>query len=188
MNEQKQFKVLAIAGSLRRGSYNRALVKAAGEIAPQHMEIQILDLHDIPLYNADVEEEGYPPEVLRLQNAIADSDALLIATPEYQHGVPGVLKNAIDWASRPPGKAAIIGKPVAIMGATPGAWGTARSQSQLRQILTSNNCPMVSRPEILVAQAAERIDENGTLTHEPTRKFIGKLLDALADLIRRHMD
>jgi chromate reductase, NAD(P)H dehydrogenase (quinone) len=178
--------VLAFAGSLRRASYNRMLVRAAREQAPDGMKIRIYELDEIPLYNGDVEAEGFPAPVRSFQEAIGNADALLIATPEYQEGVPGVLKNAIDWASRPPGKAAIVGKPVAIMGATTGMWGTARAQSQLRQALVYNNCPMVMKPQVLVGGAAERFDDEGHLVHSATARFIRQLLESLADLTRRH--
>jgi len=180
--------VLGFAGSLRRASYNRALIRAARELAPDGMEVEVFDLDDIPLYNADVEKEGYPEPVQAFHEALDRADALLIATPEYQHGIPGVLKNAIDWASRPPGEAPILRTPVAIMGATPGLWGTARAQSQLRQAMVYNGCPMVLKPEVLVSNAEERFDGEGRLTHEATRKFIGQLLESLADLTRRHAD
>jgi chromate reductase, NAD(P)H dehydrogenase (quinone) len=124
--------------------------------------------------------------VQRFREAIADADALLIATPEYQYGIPGVLKNAIDWASRPAGKAPIVGKPVAIMGATPGLWGTVRAQAQLRQALVYNDCPMVQKPEVTVAGAGERFDEQLKLTHEATRGFVRQLLESLAKLARLH--
>jgi chromate reductase, NAD(P)H dehydrogenase (quinone) len=180
--------VLGFAGSLRRASYNRALIRAARELAPDGMEVEVFELDDIPLYNADVEEEGYPEGVQAFHEALNRADAVLIATPEYQHGIPGVLKNAIDWASRPPGEAPILRTPVAIMGATPGLWGTARAQTQLRQAMVYNGCPMVLKPEVLVSNAGERFDDEGRLTHEPTRKFIGQLLESLADLTRRHAD
>jgi chromate reductase, NAD(P)H dehydrogenase (quinone) len=180
--------VLGFAGSLRRASYNRALIRAARELAPDGMEVEVFELDDIPLYNADVEEEGYPEGVQAFHEALNRADAVLIATPEYQHGIPGVLKNAIDWASRPPGEAPILRTPVAIMGATPGLWGTARAQTQLRQAMVYNGCPMVLKPEVLVSNAGERFDDEGRLTHEATRKFIGQLLESLADLTRRHAD
>jgi chromate reductase, NAD(P)H dehydrogenase (quinone) len=185
-SDGKEIRVLGIAGSLREGSYNRALIRAASEVAPEGMTVEEFPLHDIPLFNEDVEKQGYPEPVRRMHEAIGAADALLIATPEYQHGVPGVLKNAIDWASRPPGKAAILGKPTAVLGATPGMWGTQRAQTQLRQALIYNRCPVVLSPEVLVANAKERIDAEGRLTHEATRGFVGKLLEALAELTLRH--
>jgi chromate reductase, NAD(P)H dehydrogenase (quinone) len=179
-------RVLAFAGSLRKASFNRALVRGAREVAPEGMDVVIHELDGIPLFNQDVEQQGVPDAVRAFHRAIAEADALLIATPEYQHGISGVLKNAIDWASRPPGDAPIIAKPVAIMGATPGMWGTARAQTQLRQALAYNGCPMVLKPEVLVANAKERFDGEGRLIHEATRKFVRQLLESLAELARRH--
>ncbi len=179
-------RILAFAGSLRKASYNRALVRAAAEAAPDGMEVEIFGLEGIPLFDGDVEAKGFPERVEAFHEAIERADGLLISTPEYQHGVPGVLKNAIDWASRPPGKATILGKPVAIMGATPGMWGTARAQAQLRQALVYNRCPMVLQPEVLVAKAKERFDEDRRLTHDATRGFVRRLLEELGELVRRH--
>lgn len=186
MADKSKVKVLAFAGSLREGSYNRALIRAAKEVAPEDIEVEIFDLDDIPLYNADVEKQGFPPGVQQFHERIAANDAVLISTPEYQYGVPGVLKNAVDWASRPPKKSPLQGKPVAVMGATPGQWGTARAQTQLRQALYYNASPMVVEVEVLVANAAERFDDNLNLTHEKTREFVHKLVVALADLTRTH--
>jgi chromate reductase, NAD(P)H dehydrogenase (quinone) len=184
-HSERPLVVCGIAGSLRAGSYNRALLRAAGEIAPGDMEIRIFDrMAEIPLFNADVEAEGDPEPVQALKRAIGEADALLIATPEYNHGVPGVLKNAIDWASRPPRDAVLDGKPTAIFGASPGITGTARAQTQLRQAFLFTNTPTVLQPEILVFRAAEKFDEDGRLTHERTREFIGRLLDELARLTR----
>jgi chromate reductase len=173
--------VLGIAGSLRAGSFNRALLHAAQELAPAGMQITTFDLAPIPLYNADVEALGDPAPVAAFKAAIREADALLIATPEYNFGVPGVLKNAIDWASRPPRGSALQGKPAAIMGATPGMGGTGRAQMQLRQAFVFTQTYAVLSPEILVARAAEKFDAAGRLTDEPTRKFVGQLLQALAD-------
>lgn len=177
--------VLGFAGSLREGSYNRALLRAAVELSPPPMRIRVFDLDEIPLYNGDVEAQGFPAGVQAFHQAIARADALLIVTPEYQHGVPGVLKNAIDWASRPAGGSPMTGKPTAIMGATPGMWGTARAQLQLRQALVYNDCPAVLKPEVLVAKAKERFDGDGRLVHEATRGFVSRLLENLADLVHR---
>jgi chromate reductase, NAD(P)H dehydrogenase (quinone) len=173
-------KVLGFAGSLRAGSYNRALLRAAQELAPPGMEIATFDLAPIPLYNGDVEAQGDPEPVAAFKAAIRQADALLIATPEYNFGVPGVLKNAIDWASRPPRGSALQGKPVAIMGATPGMGGTGRAQMQLRQAFVFTQSYALLAPEVLVARAAEKFDPSGRLTDEPTRKFVGQLLVALA--------
>lgn len=178
--------VCGIAGSLRAGSYNRALLRAARELAPDDMEIRIFDrVGEIPLYNADVEAEGDPEPVQAMRRAIGEADALLIATPEYNHGVPGVLKNAIDWASRPPRSSVLGGRPTAIFGASPGVTGTARAQSQLRQAFVFTDTPVLPQPEILVYRAGDKFDEEGRLTDERTREFVGKLLVGLADWARR---
>ena len=173
--------VLGIAGSLRAGSFNRALLRAGQELAPPGMEITTFDLAPIPLYNGDVEAEGDPEPVAALKAAIRQADALLIVTPEYNFGVPGVLKNAIDWASRPPRSSALHGKQAAIMGATPGMGGTVRAQMQLRQAFVFTQTCAVLSPEILVARAGEKFDASGRLTDEKTRQFVGQLLQALAD-------
>ena len=180
-----KLRVLGIAGSLRAGSFNRALLRAAQELAPSGMEITAFDLAPIPLYNGDVEAQGDPEPVAALKTAIRQADALLIATPEYNFGVPGVLKNAIDWASRPPRASALQGKPVAIMGATPGMGGTGRAQMQLRQAFVFTQSYALLAPEVLVAKAADKFDASGRLTDEPTRKFVGQLLQALAQWAQR---
>ena len=179
--EGTDLKVLGIAGSLRAGSFNRALLRAAQELAPAGMEIAAFDLAPIPLYNGDVEAKGDPEPVAAWKAAIRQADALLFVTPEYNFGVPGVLKNAIDWASRPPRSSALQGKPAAIMGATPGMGGTARAQMQLRQAFVFTQTYALVSPEILVARAHEKFDASGRLTDEKTREFVGQLLQALAD-------
>lgn len=179
MTEPTPLRVLAFAGSLRRASYNRALLRAAAEVAPPGMEIEIFDLAGIPLYDEDVEREGLPERVAAFKEAIRRADALLIATPEYNHGVPGVTKNAIDWASRPPRQSPLDGKPVGILGASPGITGTARGQSQLRQAFEFTNSYCMPQPEILVYRAHEKFDEDGRLTDEKTRQFLGAYLVAL---------
>lgn len=181
----QEIRVLAFAGSLRSGSYNRALLRAAQEIAPKDMTIEITEIGDLPFYNRDVEEEGDPEPVQRFKAAIREADAVLIATPEYQHGLPGVLKNALDWASRPPSDSPLQGKVVGMMGASTSMVGTARAHLQLRQTLTYNQSRMVVRPEVLVANASEKFGEEGRLTDEKAREFIRKHLEALAEKVRR---
>jgi len=181
----EQFHIVAIAGSLRKASYNRALLRAARELAPEGMAIDIFDLDDVPLYNGDVEAEGDPEGVVRLKQAIREADGVLLATPEYNHGVPGVMKNAVDWASRPPKSAALNGKPIAIMGASPGITGTARGQSQLRQAFEFTNSFAMPQPELLAFKAHEKFDEAGNLTDETTRRFLASFLTAFADWVRR---
>ena len=176
-------RVLGIAGSLRVNSYNKALLRAALELAPATMEIRPFDLDAIPLYNGDVEERGDPEPVAALKAAIREADALLIATPEYNYGVPGVLKNAIDWASRAArGERPVLsGKPVAIMGASPGPGGTIRAQLQLRQAFVFTQTYALAAPEVAVSRAHEKFDATGRLTDEPTREYVKKLLLRLAD-------
>jgi len=177
-------RTLGIAGSLRAGSYNRALLQAARELAPAGMEIAEFDLRELPLYDGDVEAAGDPEPVAALKDAIRSADALLIATPEYNRGVPGVLKNAIDWASRPPLGSPLAGKPVAIMGASTGRGGTARAQEQLRAAVEYSRANVLNDPEVLVPEAYMRFDERGRLTDEETRKEIAALLETLASSTR----
>lgn len=180
MAEASQLRVLGFAGSLRKGSLNRALIRAAQELAPPDMTIDVFDLADIPLYNGDVEAAGDPAGVTAFKQAIRAASALLIATPEYNHGVPGVMKNAIDWASRPPRQAPLNGKPVGLIGASPGITGSARGQSQLRQAFEFTNSYCMPQPEILVFRANEKFDDQGRLVDEKTRDSLGKYLVALA--------
>ena len=181
----RSFEVVGFAGSLRRASYNRALLRAAAELAAPKLHVIIHDLSPIPLYNADVEAEAIPSSVAELRTAVRQADALLIATPEYNHGVPGVLKNTIDWLSRPPRESALNGKVAAIMGASPGTTGTARSQTQLRQAFVFTNTYALLQPEVLVARAHEKFDADGRLTDQGTRDFIQAFLARFADLISR---
>jgi len=179
------FEVVGIAGSLRRGSLNRALLRAAVESAPAGLRITPHDLADVPLYNGDVEAAGVPQAVLALRDAIRRSDGLLIATPEYNHGVPGVLKNAVDWLSRPPKGSVLDGAVAAIMGASPGMAGTARSQTQLRQAFVFTNTYALLQPEVLVARAHEKFDADGRLTDEKTREFLRTFLARFMELMAR---
>ncbi len=179
-DQAKSLHVLGISGSLRKGSYNTAALRAAAELAPPRMTIEIFDLSSIPLFNADLWIAGFPEPVQHFRDRIAAADALLIATPEYNYSVPGVLKNAIDWASRSPDPP-LSGKPLAIMGATTGNWGTVRAQLHLRQVCVFTNMLPLNQPEVLIARAQEKFDVSGHLTDELTRDFIRKLLEALAD-------
>lgn len=171
--------IVGIAGSLRRGSYNRALLRAAQELAPAALTIAVVDLAPIPLYNQDLDQDATrPPAVERFKAALADADGLLIATPEFNHSIPGVLKNALDWASRPAGRSPMEGKPVAIMGATGGLWGTVRAQDELRHVLAATaSLVMPRRPEILVAQARDKFDAEGRLVDGPTRDLLAQFLE-----------
>jgi chromate reductase len=180
-DDKTTLRVLGIAGSLRAASFNRGLLRAAQELAPEGMEIRAFDIASIPLYNADVEAKGDPEPVAALKTAIREADALLIVTPEYNFGVPGVLKNAIDWASRPPAQTPLRGKPAALMGATPGQGGTIRAQMQLRQAFVFTQTIALLQPEVLVTKAHEKFDKDGRLTDELTRGFVKKQLEALRD-------
>ena len=176
---------LGIAGSLRRGSYNRGLIRAAIELAPAGARVIPYDLIDLPLYNGDVEAEGDPEPVAAFKKAIAKADALLIASPEYNHCIPGVLKNAIDWASRPARASVLTGKPVAIMGASTGRGGTARAQAHLRDGLAYTNGLVLPLPEVLVPLAAEKFDGESVLEDPVTREEVRDLLISLAAWTRR---
>ena len=178
-------RVLGFAGSLRQGSYNRALLRAAQAAAPEGMILTTFDLIDVPLYNGDVEAEGDPAGVAAFKQAIREADAVLMVSPEYNHGVPGVMKNAVDWASRPPRGAALNGKPVGIIGASPGITGSARGQSQLRQAFEFTNSYCMPRPEVLVFKAHEKFDAEGQLIDEATAKYLGLYLEALMAWARR---
>jgi chromate reductase len=179
-------RVLGIVGSLRQASFNGALMRAAVELAPAEMKIDVFTaLGEIPMFNQDVEAQGDPESVRRFKAAIQAADALLIATPEYNFGLPAVLKNAIDWASRPAGKSVLNGKPAAIMGATPGGLGTARAQMQLRQSFVFTQTQALLQPEVLVGKAHEKLDAEGRLIDAATAKVVQKLLQALADWVVR---
>jgi chromate reductase, NAD(P)H dehydrogenase (quinone) len=174
-------RILGISGSLRERSYNRALLRAAAELAPEGVEIEEFDLREIPLYDADVEAAGDPEPVAKLRAAVAEADALLFATPEYNRGTSGVLKNAIDWLSRPALASVLRWKPVAIMGASTGRGGTRNAQAQVRDALLFPGAVLVTEPEVAIPLAWERFDENGELTDERMRKALRELLDALVD-------
>jgi chromate reductase len=177
-------RVLGISGSLRKGSFNTALLRAAIALAPATMKIETADIASIPLYNEDVRAEGFPEAVARLREQIARADALLVVSPEYNYSTSGVLKNAIDWASRPPDQP-FAGKPLAIMGASGGPGGTMRAQYHLRQIAVYLDMHAINKPEIFVRSAQNAFDAAGNLTDEGTKKLIGHLLDALTTWTRK---
>ena len=177
-------RILGIAGSLRRASYNRAALRAATALVPAGATLDAFELDGIPGFNQD-EEQNPPPRVVELKRSIRAADALLIVTPEYNYSVPGVLKNAIDWASRPYGDSAWSGKPAAIMGASVGTIGTARAQYHLRQIFVFLNVLAINQPEVMIGNAATRFDGDGNLTDETTKKLIGDLLRNLVEWTRR---
>lgn len=177
-------RILGIAGSLRRGSYNHAALRAAALLVPEGTVMDIFELGEIPIFNQDL-ERSEPASVVDLKKQIRGADAVLIATPEYNYSIPGVLKNAIDWASRPYGDSAWTGKPAAIMGASPGAFGSARAQYHLRQIFVYLNVHPINQPEVMIMDASHRFDAEGNLIHEPTKQIIRKLLENLVGWAER---
>jgi chromate reductase, NAD(P)H dehydrogenase (quinone) len=173
-----KIKVLAFVGSLRKGSYNKALMRAAIELKPENMQIEVFDLEGIPPFSEDIERQP-PQKVKDFKAKIRQANAILIATPEYNYSMPGVLKNAIDWASRPYGDNAFDGKPLAIMGASVGMQGTARAQYHLRQTCVFVNMYPLNQPEVMVPTVQDKADASGRITDEKTRQKIKELLDAL---------
>jgi chromate reductase, NAD(P)H dehydrogenase (quinone) len=180
----RKVSIAAFAGSLRKKSFNRGLLRAVVALAPPDVEIRVVDIDDLPLFNADLEDETNPlPPVKRLCDAIKGADALLIVTPEYNYSIPAVTKNVLDWASRTDG--VLDDKPTALMGASPGGFGTVRCQFHLRQAAVENNMHVLNEPELYVSRARTKFDENGDLTDEDTRKHVVELLEALAAFARR---
>lgn len=178
--------VFAICGSLRSGSYNGALLRAAVELAPPGMAFDRFDrLGEIPPYNEDVRLQGEPEPVRELKERIGRAAALLVASPEYNYSVPGVLKNAIDWASRPANETPLAGKPAAIMGASPGNFGTARGQLALRQVFVFTGTHVMLKPELLVFRAQDRFDEGGRLTDDGTRQLLREFLVSFERWVER---
>jgi chromate reductase len=184
MSMETAFKIIGFAGSLRKNSYNRALLRAALELVPEGVELEIFDLEGIPPFNQDLENE--PAEkVKEFKAKIRAADAVLIVTPEYNYSIPGVLKNAIDCASRPPGDNAFEHKPVAMMGASIGMMGTARAQYHLRQCFVFLSCFALNHPEVMVPFAQEKINKDGSVTDQKTRELIRQLLESLVSWSKR---
>jgi chromate reductase, NAD(P)H dehydrogenase (quinone) len=181
---EKIVNILGFAGSLRKNSFNRSILRAALELVPEDAKLEIFDLEGIPPFNQDLEGQ-LPEKVKNFKVKIRAADAILISTPEYNYSIPGVLKNAIDWASRPYGDNSFEGKPIAIMGASPGMTGTARSQYHLRQTFVFLDMHPMNRPEVIVPFANEKIDEEGRVTDSKTREKIRELLQGLVTWTRR---
>ncbi|MFH1146532.1 MAG: NAD(P)H-dependent oxidoreductase [Pseudomonadota bacterium] len=180
MNTTGKMTIFGFAGSLREGSYNKALMRAAQEVSPEGIRLEVFDLEDIPPYNQDFEYEF--PEIVRdFKARIRSADAILIATPEYNYSIPGVLKNAIDWASRPFGDNAFDDKPVAVMSASVGMLGGARAQYHLRQVFVYLNMHPVNQPEVMMPFAGEKVDDYGRITDGKTTELIEQLLERLVD-------
>ena len=180
----ESLRILGISGSLRKASFNTSLLRAAIALAPAGIEVEVADLAAIPLYNEDVHQQGMPAPVATLREQIARADALLVATPEYNYSLPGVLKNAIDWASRPP-KQPFAGKAIAIMGASGGMGGTMRAQYHLRQAAVFLDMHPINKPEVFVRNGQSAFDASGKLTDEATAKLVGQMWVALADWTRK---
>ncbi|HOT41621.1 MAG TPA: NAD(P)H-dependent oxidoreductase [Syntrophorhabdaceae bacterium] len=176
----RAIKILGFAGSLRKGSYNKALLRAAKGLMPKDCELEIFDLEGIPPFNQDLEANP-PVTVKEFKEKIRNAHAILIATPEYNYSIPGVLKNAIDWASRPYGDNAFSGKPGAIMGGSIGMLGTARAQYHLRQVCVFLNILLLNQPEVMVPFIDKKTDENGNITDEATLAKVKELMEALVN-------
>ena len=172
-------RILGFAGSLRRASYNRGLIRAATEVAPAGIVVDVFDLHDVPLYNQDVEDAGEPVAVVAFKQAIERTDAMLVATPEYNHGVPGVLKKRARLASRPRVTSPLRDKAVAVMGASPGRGSTARAQAQPRDAFVFTGACVMPLPELLIGSAGKHFDDDGTLTDGAIRASLAELIEAL---------
>jgi chromate reductase len=177
-------RILGICGSLREGSFNRKLLHVAQEVLPPDVRWETVDLHGIPPFNQD--EENAPPEAVQdLKAKVRAADAILFATPEYNYSAPGVLKNAIDWVSRPYGQSAWEGKPVAVVSASTGMLGGARAQYHLRQSFVFLNMFPINRPEVIVTFAERKFDARGNLTDPETGRLLGELLKNLAEWSRK---
>lgn len=176
--------VLGVAGSLRAQSFNKKLLAAAAELMPAGASLRIYDIAEIPLYNEDLRANGYPAPVADFRAAIAAADAVLFVTPEYNYSIPGVLKNAIDWASRPP-TPPFGGKVGATFGGSPGMHGTVRAQNHLKEVLRGQGMIVVPKPEVYVGKVNEKFDADGRLVDEDTKRFVTELLAATVDLARK---
>jgi chromate reductase len=177
-------KILGLCGSLRAGSYNAAALRACVALDTPGVEMRTAAIGALPLYDGDVEAAGFPASVLAFHEALAWADAFLFVSPEYNHSIPGGLKNAIDWGSRGPGTL-FSGKAAAVTGASTGAMGSVRMQAHLRNCAVSLDLQLVNRPEVMIGAAQTKFDAEGRLTDEPTRLYLGKLLAALRDLALR---
>lgn len=178
MTANDTFQILALAGSYRSGSYNQALITAAREVAPPGVEIVDFDLRDVPHYDEDLESAGDPEPAQALKGAVRNADALLVVTPEYNSGVPGVLKNGIDWSSRVYPEAPIAGKLVAVIGATPGRSGTKFAQEQVRLVLGRTGAVVIDGPELMLARAGDAI-EDGKVTSDEVRDQLAAVLESI---------
>jgi chromate reductase, NAD(P)H dehydrogenase (quinone) len=180
------YHIAVVVGSLRRDSFNRQLAKALISLAPSDFSFEFLDIGSLPLYSQDYDDDF--PEVARnFKQRIQAASGLLFVTPEYNRSMPGVLKNALDWGSRPWGHSVWGGKPGAVIGTSPGATGTALSQQHLRNVLAYLDVHTLGQPEMFIKHTAGQIDENGTITNDDTRKFLQKFVDRYVEWVKRHV-
>ncbi len=179
-----KIKILGFGGSLRKGSYSTALLNAAKSLAPSDVMIELFDIRDIPIFNQDLESD-MPKVVKQFKEKVKGADAILISTPEYNYSVPGYLKNAIDWASRPPSYNSFEGKPVAIMSSSPGMLGGSRAQYHLRQVLVFLDMHPINKPEVIGSAVNGKLDAEGRLTDQKTKEKIPELLSSLANWTRQ---
>ncbi|HEX8107411.1 MAG TPA: NAD(P)H-dependent oxidoreductase [Kofleriaceae bacterium] len=175
-------RLLGICGSLRKASLNRALLAAVRDALPPDVQMTLHDALDLPIFNNDLED---PPGVVRLKAAIAAADGVVFSVPEYNYSIPGGLKNALDWVSRPPDQSPLRGKPIGMVGAASGMSGTIRAQTHLRQVMVYSDSPCLSQPEVLIPRAKERFDADGRLTDPSTRVLLEKFGAAMAVFVRR---
>jgi NAD(P)H-dependent FMN reductase len=178
-------KILGLSGSLRKASFNAGLLRAAADVAPEDVTIQIGAIREVPLYDGDLEAaEGLPPAVTILQRQMAEAQGLLLVTPEYNNGIPGVFKNVIDWMSRGPGLALFVGKPVAVLGASPGGFGTIMAQAHWLPVLRTLKADFWADGRMLVSRAQGSFDAQGNLTNEETRATLAQFIDGFARRVR----
>ena len=180
------FQLVGISGSLREGSFNTMLLKAALQVLPFNVSMEIISIEDIPLYNADLDlpsAKQRPQQVEHFRKMLTDADGILISSPEYNYSIPGGLKNAIDWASRGE-DSPLLRKPVAVIGATTGLWGTTRMQLAFHNVFLFLDMKPVYKPEVLVAQAEKKFDKNGNLIDEVAKKILKQKLEALKEMIQ----
>jgi chromate reductase len=177
-------RIAGICGSLRKDSYNLRALEIAKDVAPDGVELDIIRLDDVEMFNADLEKVGWPPGVQRLRDRVEPAHAVLLASPEYNYGVPGVLKNATDWLSRPTGEGPMTGKPFAVMGASTSYSGTARAQADWRNVAYYNSMPLLTTVEVLIWRAQDKFDEAGNLHDDKTREKLTQLMDEFTKWIR----
>jgi len=181
----QELHLLGISGSLRKGSLNTGLLRAAAELLPEGVHLDIYSLRQIPPYNYDLEVAAYPELVRDFKERIRAADGLILASPEYNFSIPGVLKNAIDWASRPPKESPFNEKPAAIMGVSGGPYGTARAQYDLRKVANSLNMLVMNRPELMIADGGQKFDADGNLTDLETQEKLRKMVEVFVAWIGR---